>query len=121
MMSSSVPRNTGIRLYPLWAKTIRISSSAACSSMATMSVRGVMTSRTGRTLNAMTPPTRNSSSSARRPTAAPSRQMERRSVGRVAVRVGSSRPITRDQGRSTGMTRSATDSALGWVSQRGTR
>ena len=87
-----------------------------------MSVRGVITSRTGRTLNAMTPPTIISSSSARSPTAAPSRQMERRSVGRVAVRAGKQearRPGTTVA--ATGMTRSATLSARGWVSQRGTR
>ena len=67
-----------------------------------------MTSRTGRTLNAMTPPTRRSSSSARSPTAAPSRQIERRSVGRVAVRAGSSRPTTRTTAGARGITRSAT-------------
>ena len=54
-ISSSVPRKTGIRLYPLWAKTSMISSRVVSSAMATISVRGVMTSRTGRSLKVITP------------------------------------------------------------------
>ena len=42
-------------------------------------------------------------------------------VGRVAIRAGRNRPTIRDHGRSTGITRSATVSARGWVRRRGTR
>ena len=110
-----------MRLYPLWANTPAISPSAMSSAIATMSVRGVITSRTGRWVKFMTPPAVSSSSVEPRPTAAPSRQMDRRSCGRVTRRAGSTTRSTAAHRRSTWTRRLAPTSGSDWVTQRGTR
>ena len=78
--------------------------------MATMSVRGVITSRTGRTLKAMTPPTSDQLVVGAEPDGRalpPDRRADRWGAWRCAPGAAGRAPAT--TGRSTGITRSATD------------